>query len=262
MLSRFVRFSTAAGMDNSISTNATASSETLGGLVDAGMSRFHVSLDTADEARFDYLTRTRGLLSRVRESLRTLCSLRDSGRRVAVVVNTVLGPDRIRDTLRDGGRDLGMLLDWLKQARVDDFKFVLDSSEDEPSTTRDELSAFYRLFDGIVPREFPMFHLRMQTLFDGGHGFRDDRPRHCFQCLDDRVTDSRAAYPCIARLREGGSPVFELDDPDEVKSSRLAAFLASDRSRDPLCRRCCFDLYRDMNERVAWLLENGPCSGN
>lgn len=91
----FVAVSSSLGMNNSTSTNGSAPPERYRDLVRAGMTRFYVSLDTLNAARFDEMTGSRGLLPRVLETLRLLVGLRDAGRDVFVTVNTLLRADRV-----------------------------------------------------------------------------------------------------------------------------------------------------------------------
>ena len=157
-------------------------------------------------------------------------------------------------------RRLGADATFVGRCGADDFKFLPTSTEPWAEIFPDpqRLARWFEICCRAVPDRFRMFHYRLGTLSSGGHGFRELRRRQCFQCLDDRAYDSRGVYSCVVRLREGCAPLYAHADPTEVKRRKLRAFLSGDRSRDRICRRLCFDLYRDLNQRVEQLLGIEP----
>ena len=260
----FVRRSATLGMNNSVSTNGTAPVARYVDLAMAGMRRFYVSVDVLDAACFDAITGSKGRLPHVLAVVDALCGLRERGHDVHVTVNTVLGRGLVCRLLADGAAGLRSFLTWLCGSGADDFKFLPDAAETVPELFGgDELfSHFLAVCAREVPDRFLMFHHRLRAIGQGGHGFPDGRRRLCFQCLDDRAFDSVGAYPCVIHLREGGEKLYAHDDPEDHKRRQLGAFLPQDRSQDPICRRCCFDLYRGLNERVEFLLRNGTAAHN
>ena len=263
-LADFVGRSATLGMSNSISTNCTAPVAQYQDLVMAGMKRFYVSVDVLDGGCFDTITRSQGRLPHVLAVIDALCGLRERGHDIHVTINTVLSRDLAAGLLADRAAGLRSFLTWLCGSGADDFKFLPDAAETLPALFGgDELFArFLAVCVREVPGRFLMFHHRLRTIGQGGHGFSDGRRRLCFQCLDDRTFDSAGAYPCVIHLREGGERLYARDDPEDLKRKQLGAFLRQDRSRDPICRRCCFDLYRGLNERVEFLLRNGADAHN
>jgi MoaA/NifB/PqqE/SkfB family radical SAM enzyme len=256
-LPSLVRRSDALGMTNSISTNASLGPAVPLALAEAGMRRFYISLDTLDEPSFDTLTRSAGRLASVLDTLAALVAARQSGRPVHVTVNTVLRASQVRALLEADGAPLRTFLRWLLQSGVDDFKFLPDSTELFADVFERPVSyaRFLSICREEVPARYGMFHLRLGTLASGGHGFHDGRVRHCYHSVDDRVFDASGVYPCVIQLREGGPPVYAHADAPDAKEGKLRDFLESDRTRDPICARCCFDLYRRLNEAVALRLE-------
>ena len=247
-LSDLVRRSAASGMNNSISTNGASDIETYLRLVEAGMKRFYLSIDAVDVGRFDEMTRSNGYLPQVLQVLRSLCDMRDRGHDLHVTINTVLKGRVVADLMKNSGR--------LRDSGADDFKFLPASHEPASRLfpTREMRERFLLSCSESVPYRHRMFHHRISTMLNGGHGFRDPRERKCYQCVDDRAYDSIGSYACIIHLREGAAPIYLHEDPDDLKKNKLNTFLNQDRSRDPICRRCCFDLYRDLNEGVYNLL--------
>ncbi len=251
-----VSVSSSLGMNNSTSTNGSAPLARYRDLVAAGMTRFYVSLDTLDAARFDEMTGSRGLLPRVLDTLRLLVDLREAGRDVFVTVNTLLRADRVEALLADDGRRLRATLRWLRETGVDDFKFVPDSAEHGGAFFRDDAQrrAFTTVCTEEVPARHGMFHHRLATIAAGGHGFPDAAHRRCHQCVDDRAYDARGAYGCVIQLREGGEPIYLHGEARDEQRRKLGAFRMTDRTADPICREHCFDLYQALNSATDELL--------
>ena len=191
------------------------------------------------------------------KTLAALVAARAEGKPVHVTVNTVLRSSQVQALLRDGGQHLRGFLRWLQQSGVDDFKFLPDSTQTFADVFADAAVQleFQRICKEEVPARYGMFHLRLATLASGGHGFNDTQVRHCYHSVDDRVFDSSGAYPCVIQLREGGPSVYLHSDSAGEQERKLRAFVATDRSRDAICRRCCFDLYRRLNEAVTVRLD-------
>ncbi len=254
-LARWVARATDGGMASSISTNGTAPPETYEALVAAGMGRFYVSLDLVEGRAFDHQTGSTGLLTRVRENIERLCALPAGPH---VTVNSILDADSFRDLMARDGAGLKQLLHWCQQAGVDDFKF-LPASRARLVTVFDEPGSwerFEQLCQREVPGRYPMFHYRLRSMRSGGHGLGRGRRHPCWLALDDRAFDSRGAYPCIVRLREGGQPLFHHGDDIPARLRSLAAFLATDRAADPICRAHCYDLYRELGTATAARLQS------
>jgi MoaA/NifB/PqqE/SkfB family radical SAM enzyme len=258
-----VRHSARRGMDNSVSTNGTGTADSYLGLARAGMGRFYVSVDAPDPVRFDEITRSRGHLPDVLETLGALCDWRDRGNRLHVTVNTVLTRGLVRHLLSEDGARLRRVLGWLRSSGADDFKFLPASAE--PATEHfvdaDERTRFVEICSEEIPKHFRMFHYRLRTIGNGGHGLTDARCRRCFLSLDDRAYDAAGAYPCVIQLREGGRSLYEHRDAPERQRQRVLAFACEDRTLDPICRAFCFDLYRDLNARVDQLLRDSAVRG-
>ena len=85
---------------------------------------------------------------------------------------------------------------------------------------------------------------------------------NCYLCLDDRAFDSQGAFPCIVRLREGAHRLYRHDASHADRLRALAAYLATDRAEDPICRAHCYDLYRELSQAVSQrLLPSGNGEG-
>lgn len=261
-LAEYVIRCTESGMSSSMSTNGMASGDCYRKLVRAGMSRFYLSIDATNPRSFDHATRTRGQLPRVLETLRTLRLLRDAGVRpgadpVHLTLNAVLQRRGVAELTSRGGQELRRFLTWLRSSGADDFKFLPASTQSSSGLFASESER--RLFLGVcareVPARFAMFHQRLASLATGGHGLRADSPKCCYQAVDDRAFDSVGAYACVIQLREGGPRIYRHVDAPKTQIEKLSVFLRQDRTRDPVCRRHCFDLYRGFNERVAHLLQ-------
>jgi len=259
-LPELLRRCEARGMNSSLSTNGCAGPRLYGQLADAGLGRVYVSLDQLDEPTFDRLTRTRGQLGRVLAGLGALVAARRALGRPHVTVNVALDREQVVRLMADGGRRLRDLLRWLLRSGVDDFKFLpLSTDPGGPCFPLPErLPDFLSTCRQLVPQRYEMFHLRLNTLAHGGHGFRDRRPRRCYLALDDRCYDSQGAYACVVQLREGGRRLWRASATPVQRRAALRAFVHADRSEDPLCRRYCFDLYRRINTRVSTILADKP----
>ena len=240
---------TAGGMAGSISTNGTADPAVYDALVAAGMGRFYISLDQLEGRGFDHQTGSTGLLAQVRDNIERLC--RAPG--THVTVNSILDADTFSGLMAGGGAGLETLLAWCQRVGVDDFKF-LPASRARLVTVFEEPGSWERfeaLCQQAVPARYPMFHYRLRSMRAGGHGLPQGRPHPCWLCLDDRAFDSRGAYSCIVRLREGGKPLYLHEDSTPTRAARLGAFLATDRALDPICRAHCYDLYRELSVTTA-----------
>lgn len=255
-LPALVARATALGMDSSVSTNGTAGPATYEALVAAGMGRFYISLDLLEARAFDRETGSTDLLATVRDNIARLCAL-PPPERPYVTVNSLLDPSTLRTLMADGGEALQRLLRWCQDTGVDDFKF-LPASRARLVTIFDEPGSwehFEALCQREVPADYPMFHYRLRSMRAGGHGLRPSQPHPCWFCLDDRAFDSRGAYACIVRLREGGRPLFQHGDDGPAKERALRAFLATNRSRDPICQAHCYDLYRELSQAASARLQ-------
>jgi MoaA/NifB/PqqE/SkfB family radical SAM enzyme len=257
-LAGFVRAATELGLRNSVSTNGTARVRSYLQLVDAGMSRFYVSLDLLQDQRLAALTGAHGLARRVTGVIRTLVRERDRRPALHIAVNSVLTRRTLEALMAADARELDRLLGWAVDCGIDDFKFLPASTETNWSELRNSetFCRFRKICRRRVPKRFGMFHFRLANLSSGnGIGFPDSRRRLCFQCLDDRAYDSIGAYGCVIQLREGGRRIYEHSMSADEKALRLRRFLHQNRCRDSLCRRYCFDIYRLLNERVGFLLD-------
>ena len=245
-LERFVKFSTTCGMNNSISTNGAAEPEIYSNLMQAGMKRFYISLDTLDTRAFDTITGSQGNCIHVMRTIKHLALMRE----IHVTVNITLDYLTGRMLMADDYAGLRRLLLWLRDSGVDDFKFL-------PVSKGKLNSQFIDVCKGSVPQKYLMFHARLETLItSGGQGFHDSESRNCFFCMDDRTYDSIGAYPCTIHLREGGKRLYEHTMSRAKKEESLADFVSENRTNDPLCRRFCFDLYQSLNRKTKDFL---PC---
>lgn len=261
-LETYISWSKAVGMDNSISTNGTAEVEAYMGLVEAGVSHFSISLDNYDPKIFDQITRTKGRLPQVAETIKQLCK-KNVDNAYKVVVNSVLTRESIENFMQDNAAQLRKYLEWCVRVGADDFKFLPASTERfaDLFANREMMNKFINVCFDVVAEQYRFFFYRLAMLERGGHGLNSSRIQTCYHCLDDRAYDSLGAWPCIIHLREGGKRLYHHKDPTQLKQKRLYAFLHSDRAEDPICRIFCFDVYRALNERVASLLHAGCVEG-
>lgn len=255
-LAALVSRCSAAGIETSVSTNGCAGPERYLALAEAGLGRVYVSLDQLDGATFDRLSGTQGQIERVFAGLAALVEARGRLGRPHVTGNVALDRAQVERLMANGQQALRELLGWLVGSGLDDFKFLPLSTDPAGACfpIPELLEPFQTACRSLVPERFEMFHLRLNTLAHGGHGFRDARPRRCYLALDDRCYDALGAYPCVVQLREGGPRLWRAETSDLQRAAALRRFVAADRSEDPLCRRYCFDLYRRVNTRVAVLL--------
>ncbi len=235
----------------SISTNAVAGSGFCIQLVQAGMQRFYISLDSFDSDAFDQVTNSRRQLPRVLDAIRGLVTARDSGRDVHVTINSVLGRSQVIRFLHDDARMLRSMLRELIGLRPDDFKLLPDATAARPLFEDEaEKSRFVQLCKQWVPESFRMFHYRIDNLKRGGHGLSSEKPHFCYHTVDDRVFAADGVYPCIIQLREGGRRLYGHEDSPKEKESALQDFICSDRRCDRICLKHCFDVYRCLSTSV------------
>jgi len=251
-----VRYSARHHMNNSMSTNVSLDLNKYISLVDAGLQRFYISLDTLDDHEYDQITASHTSLSSILYNIHELVRYKKQ-KAFHMTLNVTLDSKRYASLVQNDFLELKSILSWLVDSHVDDFKFlpVQDSNSQQCFTDHDTFSTFLQISRQIVPSEFLMFHHRLNTLMKGGHGFTVEKDHFCYQCLDDRAFDSSGSYGCVIQLREGGKPIYFHDDPYEYKILSLMRFLNSNRYSDPICRSYCFDLYKDLNDRVHYLLK-------
>lgn len=251
-----VQHSHQLNMNNSMSTNLSLEIDRYISLINAGIERFYISVDCLDSDEYDTITSTHNYLPRVLGNVHQLVNYKRH-KDFHITLNITLDSDRYKSFIRDNFKELQEMLQWLIESNVDDFKFLpvhgLYSAQTE--LVRNTFPSFINISRQLVPPKFKMFHHRLNTLILGGHGFTAGKEHHCYQSFDDRAFDSIGSYACIIQLREGGKPLYLHDDPHEYKVLRLKNFMFSDRQYDPVCRTHCFDLYRDLNERVHYLLQ-------
>lgn len=255
----FVAQASSLNMNCSISTNLTFPAATYLELVQAGMSRFYISLDSLSSQKFDYLTHSEGHLKTVIQNIQTLVQNQLPARPLHLTLNVTLNSWRIQELLADNAQELKSFLEWIMSSQVNDFKFLpIPEAKGQANLTPTLLNRFLDQCARMVPSHYEMFHHRLKTIAGGGHGFKDASVRHCYHCFDDRAFDSEGAYGCIIQLREGGAPVYLHHDPESLKIERLRHFLHQNRTLDPICREFCFDLYQSLNDRVTEILNSEP----
>jgi len=258
-LPQFVKFATTHGMNNSLSTNATLSSQTYIDLVKAGMNRFYISLDTLNNEKFDNMTGSQGYLQNILTNIRTLVGCKTEERPIHITINIILNYHRMVEFLQENQKELKELLNWLIESQVDDFKFLPIEGDNfnqikihHPSFIDD----FIAICSSLVPTKYKIFHYRLKTFNTGDYGLADVDTCYCFHSLDDRTFDSIGVYACVIQLREGGPRIYEHAIPDDEKIQLLKKFFLQNRKLDPICNKFCFDLYRNINERVKDFLKD------
>jgi pyruvate-formate lyase-activating enzyme len=259
-----IEYSSSLGMNNSMSTNGTADLQRYQSLVKAGLRRFYISLDSMDTEFFDYMTGSRGKLNSVLATLEALVHDRQFYPDLFITLNVVLTKSNVDNLLAENGQPLTEFLRWIESLHVNDYKFLPGSVEkfNHIFENEDRLHRFITICQSTVPKEREFFYFRLNTLLQGGHGFKDQRYQRCYQSLDDLAYDSEGAYGCVIQLREGGNRIFYHHSSEEEKAQKLRDFLQQDRTKDPICRQHCFDIYRKFNDRVDYLLSKGVAQPN
>lgn len=249
LLPYFVQFSSARGMVNSISTNGALTPEFYLKLVNAGMKGFQLSMDAFG---LDKVSRSKGGSYQAIDVLNTLCHARDKGANIHIIANVSLSPEDLQEMMKGNGDAARRFLSWFVTCCVEDFKIVYNS--DQPLRNAFPNQRMYEKFLSIckmiVPKRFTMFHHRLASLQENRPGMS----RSCYVSMDDRTYDTLGAYACMAQLKEGAAPIYLHSDSEEQKRKKLKAFLAEDRTQDPICMRSCFDLHQAINSQVNELV--------
>ncbi|MBN1154986.1 radical SAM protein [candidate division KSB1 bacterium] len=252
---RLVEHSAQLNINNSMSTNLSLHFQKYKSLVDAGIQRFYISLDSLDASEYDLITASHNILPVILHNIEKLVDYKYQ-KPFHMTLNITLDSERYSRLIQDDFSELKLFLSWLVDSNVDDFKFlpVYGLNSNPEYTNHHKFHEFIQISRQYVPAKYKMFHHRLNTILNGGHGLWDHKRKICYQSLDDRAFDSIGSYGCIIQLREGAKPIYLHDDPYEYKILSLNNFLKSDRHDDPVCRKHCFDLYKDLNDRVHYLL--------
>lgn len=249
-----VRMAKAHGVRHvSITTNGTRTPDVYRRLVLAGIDEIRISLDDAHAASPAPATLRPAPFGRAIATIRTLGEMRREGHPFFLILNTVVE--------RSNRERLPALLRTLLALHPDDIKLITAVDE------RDDLGDFEAAprvraeLEAILAAQpierFPLLRRKLETVFArdaiGLDTARAPEPRdwRCYVPLTERTVDGVHYYPCSVYLREGGRPLGNIDEPQELQRRRTADFVArGDCLSDPICRRYCLHCTARFNQQA------------
>ncbi|MEZ5963146.1 MAG: radical SAM protein [Planctomycetota bacterium] len=233
----------------SLTTNGTQPPEAYTALVHAGVDEIRVSLDDAHDGdrEASLLPSTWG---RAIATVRTLGEMRRAGHAFFLIVNTVVE--------RRNGARLADLVRFLLALGPDDMKLITSVDEKDALSTfaaaPSVIAELEQILAGYPPQRFPLLRRKVRTVFAGDAiGLESVQPAadgawRCYIPLTERTVDGRFYYPCSVYLREGGTPLGALAEPQDEQRRKTAAFVErGDCLSDPICRRYCLHCTREFN---------------
>ena len=250
-LPAMVRYAREMGVDHiSVTTNGTLPERRYASLVASGINEIRVSIDARDAELGEALTGRKRAWPKAVDNLRFLSSLRSQFPGLFLIANTVV--------TAANRAEIGEIVRFLAALRVNDIKLITVVQEKGTLGDFPEASAVVTQIEDLLreyPTEaFPLLRRKLRTVFNPdsiglsevtGESRRDWR---CYIPLTERTVDSLYYYPCSVYLREGGTPLGRIDDPQEVQRAKTAEFVRNGNCLDdPICSSYCLHCTRAYN---------------
>ena len=235
----------------SVTSNGVSPAVPYETLIEAGLSEIRISLDASEPAQGAALTGRTGAWTAAVDTIRRLAALRRTGADFFLIVNTVV-------TL-ENRREMADIVRFVIGLGVDDLKLIASVDHTPVLGAFDEqVEAVTRVEEHLrtLPTDaFPLLRLKLRTVFSqravGLEDTRADRPDdwRCYIPLTERTVDRAFYYPCSVYLRESGTPLGRIDEPQDEQRAKTVAFVRDGRCLDdPICRRYCLHCTREFNE--------------
>lgn len=211
-----------------ISTNGFSDIRLYKELIELGVNDFSISLDACCSSVGDMMSGgVKGSWSKVISNIKELSKLS------YVTVGAVFdkqNSDEMRETI-EFAHNLGVAdIRIISAAQWDDFSIFEDLFIDE------------EILDC-----HPILKYRINNFRKGKNvrGITETDSHRCGLILDDTIVKGNYHYPCVIKMREGCSPLGEVED--NMREKRLEYFNNHDCFKDVVCNKNCLDVCVEYN---------------
>jgi len=226
----------------SITTNGVAPWSVYEALVESGISEIRVSIDASDAMMGERLSGRPRAWSHAVSNFAALAQLRRRSGSFFLIANTVIGMVNRTQTAE--------IVRFLMELGADDIKLIADVDETPTLGQFPQAAGVIAEIEALLaaqpPSAFPLLRRKLFTVFsESAVGLREVVTNRgddwrCYIPLTERTVDRRFYYPCSVYLREGGAPLGQIDEPQDVQRAKIARFVRDGRClSDSICRRYC-----------------------
>jgi MoaA/NifB/PqqE/SkfB family radical SAM enzyme len=140
------------------------------------------------------------------------------------------------------------IISFANDLGVADIRFVTASHDEQLMLKLKDVPS------GMLDK-YPILKYRVNNLRFGRQvrGLQSSDTHRCYLVLDDSVVSGKWHYPCGVYLREGGTPVGEVNPC--MRRQRIEWMISKDTHADQICRQFCSDMYADYNNKFEEFLQ-------
>lgn len=198
-------------------------------LINSGVNDFSISLDACCASFGDKMAGVVGQFNNVVENIRELSKL------VYVTVGVVLTKDNVSD--------VNNIIQFAHSLGVADIRIISAAQYNEVVSNLD-------VPDDILEAH-PILKYRIKNFKSGRNvrGIKQTDSHKCSLVQDDSVVAGKWHFPCVIYMREGGSPIGEVND--NMRRDRIAWMNTHNTFNDPICKKNCLDVCVDYNNACS-----------
>lgn len=222
------------GVRVAVSSNGFADESVYAALIDAGVSEFSISMDSADPQKADDLSgNQRGVIAKVRSTISFL-----SANGTAVYIGMTCGKGKSAEEMRT----TVALAESLGSFEIKIMSLSQEGAAVDVSWVGEEMK-----------RRFPLLAWRAANYERGldVRGLSDSDSPKCAVALDDATIAGGRHYPCNVYFRESGAPIGFVG-PGMLRE-RATWFASHNGLQDAICRKNCMDILREYNNKAMEL---------
>ena len=235
-LPELVKHATHNGVRVAISSNGYSSLDVYQKLIDAGVSDFSISMDSADPARADMLSgNSKNVLDQLKQTISLL-----SENNIAVYIGMTCGKNKTPTEMKE-------VVELAQTLGVFEIKIM--------SLSNDINMVDVSWIEEKHKNTFPLLKWRANNYKNGRdvRGLIDSDCTKCAIVLDDVTIAGKKHYPCNIYFREKGTEIGEVND--NILSDRAKWFSTHNSLEDSICKNNCMDILREYNNRAGELNE-------
>jgi MoaA/NifB/PqqE/SkfB family radical SAM enzyme len=212
-----------------ISTNGSAGISLYLRLIECGVDDFSISLDACCSSVCNKMSGGSNCWDRIIENIRILSSL------TYVTVGMVFTEENIEQCMES--------VRFAASLGVADIRVIPSAQYNKALSTLSELPDSFLV-------KYPILNYRIQNIRNGCNvrGIPDGNCNHCRLVLDDMAVAGKYHFPCIIYMREGGNPIGEIGDGENLRKSRTEWSYHHPVWKDPICKKNCLDVCIDYNK--------------
>jgi len=214
-----------------ISTNGSKNLDYYLNLHKLGVNDFSISLDACCSSYADKMAGVNGYFETITENIRELSKI------TYVTVGCVFNENNV-----------DMFLDTIYFADslgVSDIRIISSAQYNKMIDTLLKIPDY-------IKNKYPILKYRINNYLKNRNvrGIKKTDCHKCYLMLDDMAIKGENHYPCIIKMREGCSPIGNIND--NFRKDRLNYFNNMDTFNDEICRTNCLDVCIDYNNTADY----------